>query len=446
MSRTSDIRHYMVSQYPYMSYSQMLTQVRRVQEEFKVEINNGNEVGDDYTYGLIGDSYGRVMFKIKSNTEFSALDADANFTVSNLNAFITELEALVKINKEGHFYDLVIPRTGDIMYAFGNNLEDIANLNAMLYSYLTRRHANRGRKGSNNDIKFKMKFTEGTLGGFWVKDIEFTDKMVSFKVGCEFEIIHNAFKGMYDFVIITPELGQAVSPVATLKEKEAKPKKAKAPAPKPLNAFDELVDEITNEPKLDISKFLAVQMLETGIRSLSKSEGMVNVGIVGYGDIQLELRKYGVEGPMMVYIEFEDDLVFTASAINFKRVVEDMAKSVALEQHENRKLVRHDFMTWLEEYVGEDHILNVCKWLIGKETGVSAVINSEYHWDQYTYGDFAVLVELGHDDSFKVTIKCDDTTIVSPFTFDLEETVEILKCKYNKPRGFLTKLLSVFSW
>ncbi|QGH71993.1 hypothetical protein N1M2_130 [Klebsiella phage N1M2] len=437
MSRTSDIRHYMVSQYPYMSYSQMLGQVKRIQDEFKVEINKGNEVGDSYTYGLIGDSYGRVMFKIKSNTEFSALDADANFTASNLNAFIIELEALVKLNKEGHFYDMIIPRTGDIMYAFGNNLEDIANLNAMLYSYLTRRHANRGRKGSDNDIKFKMKFTEGAIGEFWVRNIEFTDKMVSFKVGCEFEIIHNAFKSMYDFVIVTPALGQAVNPIKALKEKEVKPKKEK----KAINTFDELVNDIANEPKLCISKFLAVKMLETGIRSLGKTEGLVNVGNVSHAGIQFELRKYGQEGPMMLYVEVDENLVFSASIISFKRISNDMDKSVTAKQITEQSIIRHDFMEWLEEYVGDDYIHNVCKWLAGKESGVAGAVNSEYQWDQYTYGDFSILIEVSPSGGFDVTVKCDDTTVASPFPFEMEHVVETLK-----PRGFLTRLLSVFSW
>lgn len=435
MSRTSDIRQYMIAQYPYMSYNQMLKQVKCIQDEFIAETDKLTKGGDSHQLGLISDAYAQASFKIKSNIEFSALDSDATFTASNLNAFVQELEALTKINKEGQFYDMIIPRTGDVMYAFGNNLEDIANLNGAVYSYLTRRYNNRGRKGSTNDIKFRMKFTEGTVGEFWIKNIEFGNGLVSFKLGCEFEIIHNSFKSMYDFKIITPELGQAVKRVRDICQ----------PVSKQDSLFTKLLNQV-NESILDYSADgIHPELPRTLVMGISRLFTKQSAGEVAIkmGVYDFTFKREPAPGYCFIDVGLGDTIIYSTRHVSIVETYNDIT-NLSLPSIYSSQWVQ-DPMEFINEYVGDTFIESAVNELIKIRDGNLAKVVYVNSVKGLTIR--AIGKEIEGKVYHKVEFSFDNLVCTSSRLFDLTNLKPIAKPEpVKEPKGFLTRLLSVFSW
>lgn len=205
MARNADIRLYLVKQFPYASLRDFLAAAEQIEKGIKQTLTGGFTLPSTFAaidfIKYMGDSKS-MGFTVRTPTKFTNELGDMEFTVASLAAFIDELKVMVFLRDMGgaNFGQVVIPPNDDIMYSFGHESDMYNIFNAELFSCLTRRFQNRGRRGCDNDYHFELKFPLDLVPvNVSIKDISFRDDKVYFRLFIDTEIMHNALGGQYVF-------------------------------------------------------------------------------------------------------------------------------------------------------------------------------------------------------------------------------------------------------
>lgn len=208
MARNADIRLYLVKQFPYMNLKGLLRVAELTEKEIKngLTFNDGRELPKlvyvSTTINYMG-SFVNHMFNIRTMTKFTNEVGDLEFTIASLSAFVDELKVLVHVRGMGEckFSEVVIPADPDIIYSFSQDEEVYSIFNAELFSCLTRRFQNRGRRGCDNDYHFEIHFPQELLPvNVSIKDIVINETDISYRLFVDTEIMHNALAGTRTFV------------------------------------------------------------------------------------------------------------------------------------------------------------------------------------------------------------------------------------------------------
>lgn len=205
MARNADIRLYLVKQFPYATLSDFLAAAEQIEKGINQTLTGGFTLPSTFAaidfIKYMGDTKS-MGFTVRTPTKFTNELGDMEFTIASLAAFIDELRVLVHLRNMGgvNFGQVVIPPDGDIMYSFGNEGDMYNIFSAELFSCLTRRFQNRGRRGCDNDYHFELKFPLDLVPvNVSIKDINFKDDKVYFRLFIDTEIMHNALGGQYVF-------------------------------------------------------------------------------------------------------------------------------------------------------------------------------------------------------------------------------------------------------
>lgn len=240
MSRNADIRPYLVKQCPYANLRTLLAISRTLLLAMSPEKTigkSGNVIHIEHTKDV-----DPLQFTIHCENKFRSMNGEFMFTTTSVEQFVAELDIYVNAMGRGDqtFIDMITGGDQDIRYAFASQDDVLAGLNAEVYSVLIRRHQNRNRVGSNNEYNVRLDFKGEDRPCFvLIKDMEFTEKMVSFKLVADTEIMRNALGGLRDFAIPTQELGRAyvARAIQHLVEKEEE---------EPENKFVEILGDLVD--------------------------------------------------------------------------------------------------------------------------------------------------------------------------------------------------------
>ena len=445
MARTADIRLFMVSQFPYATFSQHLKVAEKIYDGINKVIATVESKDGDYSKAdLVVIDNISLVFRVKSAVKFCCVRNEGMYVLNNLEGFIAELKVLVAMGGTNkYFYDMILPRDADVMYAFNNNSEHLAVLNAHVYSNLTRRHQNRARAGSQNDIDFKLDMGKGEKPlAFSIKNIEFTEKSVSFRLWCECEIPRNAFSSMYDFVIITPELAKAFARVEEIKKED-----------KQLTPFEQLAKEI-NQAMFDdlIQDNLIKVALAKGL-ARSKTPLVTKHTTIELGVYDFEFytdKSETFNGTVQIVVSLDDTAIYS-KVLKLAPLISDQSHmNIFYSTGEQRK----DINKFLEENLEPDSVDNIARWI--KDSLLHDQENNPRLTPLYctTNGNRTIVIKpvaINGKEGDHVEIIFESGYVSSVIPFDLnyievEELPPAVAVKPTKPRGLLTRLLSVFSW
>lgn len=215
MSRTSDIRTYIVSKFPLYTIDELtkvvslISAIHSAQKGFNA---NGKTPGNITAHGL--------WFDYQENKLVSK--EGIQFTTNSLDNFLEILQCMSGPMGLGErtFATLYLPVYSELKYACGGNETDMANIICGIFSGLIKRYQNRDRLGSNNDYNFKHRFIDDPRPvTITMKDIKFSDNdRAEFSIYASTEILSNALCGKHSVCLPTPRIASE-SIARTIKRK-----------------------------------------------------------------------------------------------------------------------------------------------------------------------------------------------------------------------------------
>lgn len=202
MARNADIRLYLVTQFPYMSIStlqslttSMIKGIQKVKDDIDAFLPKEFSVNCTELY--LGDPV-TPTFSLRTETKFTTASGELEFTIASLELFNRELRGLILTRGLGmsKFSDVVFPNDDNLNYVLDHEGDVLSILNVEVFSCLTRRYQNSGRRGCDNPYYFEMEMPWALSPyKFTIDKITFGDKEVHYQISCDNSAVNKALSG-----------------------------------------------------------------------------------------------------------------------------------------------------------------------------------------------------------------------------------------------------------